>query len=79
VLGKIPDSFGCAAPRISSDLDEHRGRVIKPPEGFFVKGTEGPLEDGGLGRAPVSAPDLTFEVFAFDAPAWPDRQTGRRP
>ena len=51
LIGKILDHFGYAAPKISSNLEKKGGQVIKPPEGFFVKGTEGPLEDGELERA----------------------------
>ena len=51
VFGKILDRFGYAAQRISASLEKQGGLVIKPPEGFFVKGTEGPLEDGEPERA----------------------------
>jgi flavodoxin len=50
-IGKIFDRLGYAAPKISSRLEKKGGQVIKPPEGFIVKGTEGPLEDGELERA----------------------------
>ena len=43
--------FGYAADPISKRLAQKGGRVIQPPEGFFVKGTEGPLADGELERA----------------------------
>jgi len=51
VFGKVLGHFGFAAPRISSSLEKRGGQVVVPPEGFFVKGTEGPLEDGELERA----------------------------
>ena len=51
LVGKIFDHFGYAAPRISSSLEKKGGQAVKPPEGFFVKGTEGPLEEGELERA----------------------------
>jgi len=51
VFAKILDRFGYAAPKISSSLEKNGGQVIKPPEGFYVKGTEGPLEEGELERA----------------------------
>ena len=50
-IGKIFDRLGYAAPKISSRLEKKGGQVIKPPEGFIVKATEGPLEDGELERA----------------------------
>jgi flavodoxin len=50
-FGKIFDRFGYAAPKISSSLEQKGGRVVKPAEGFFVKGTEGPLFQGELERA----------------------------
>lgn len=51
VIGKLLDRAGYAAPRISSSLEKKGGQVARPPEGFFVQGTEGPLEDGELARA----------------------------
>jgi flavodoxin len=43
--------FGYAAPRIADRLKQQGGMVIGSPEGFFVKGKEGPLVDGELVRA----------------------------
>ncbi len=43
--------FGYAAGRIAGSLEKHGGALIGSPEGFFVKGTEGPLKDGELDRA----------------------------
>jgi len=43
--------FGYAAGRIARDLKAKGGSLIVPPEGFFVKGTKGPLEEGELERA----------------------------
>lgn len=51
VFGKIFDRFGYAAPKIASSLANAGGQMAAPPEGFIVKGTEGPLEDGELERA----------------------------
>ncbi len=48
VIAKV---FGYAAGRIASGLKEKGGSLTAPPEGFFVKGTEGPLVDGELERA----------------------------
>jgi flavodoxin len=50
-FGKIFDHFGYAAPRILSGLEKKGGQAVKPPEGFFVKDTEGPLAEGELERA----------------------------
>ena len=43
--------FGFAAGRISNTLKEKGGKLIETPEGFFVKGTEGPILEGELDRA----------------------------
>jgi flavodoxin len=51
LFGKFLDRLGYAAPKISSSREAKGGQVVRPPEGFIVKGTEGPLEDGELERA----------------------------
>jgi len=43
--------FGYAAARIADSLKRNGGTLIAPPEGFFVKGKEGPLKEGELERA----------------------------
>jgi flavodoxin I len=43
--------FGYAAPRIAGKVKKKGGTLIGAPEGFFVKGTEGPLTEGELERA----------------------------
>jgi len=43
--------FGYAAGRIADSLKRKGGTLIAPPEGFFVKGREGPLKEGELERA----------------------------
>jgi flavodoxin len=43
--------FGWAANRIASALKDKGGNFVVPVEGFFVKGTKGPLVDGELERA----------------------------
>jgi flavodoxin I len=43
--------FGYAAPRLADALKEKGGNLVKPAEGFFVKGRRGPLLDGELERA----------------------------
>lgn len=42
---------GYAAPRITQALKKNGGNPVVPPEGFFVKGKEGPLKEGELERA----------------------------
>ena len=42
---------GYAAGPIAAALQKAGGELALPPEGFFVKGSEGPLKDGELGRA----------------------------
>ncbi len=43
--------FGYAAGKIARSLKRKGGILISSPEGFFVKGTEGPLNEGELERA----------------------------
>ena len=43
--------FGKAAPRIAASLKNKGGNLVAPPEGFIVKGLQGPLEEGALERA----------------------------
>ena len=43
--------FGYAAGRIADSLVDKGGTLVVPPEGFFVKSTRGPLEEGELERA----------------------------
>ncbi len=43
--------FGYAAQPIAARLQKKEGELIVPPEGFFVKGSEGPLKEGELERA----------------------------
>ena len=43
--------FGYAAKPIADKLQEKGGELIAPPEGFYVRGSEGPLLDGELDRA----------------------------
>lgn len=62
VLSKLVDWFGYAAPRIAEALEKHGGRVISPPEGFYVGGTEGPLLDGELERAAAWATQIASQV-----------------
>jgi flavodoxin len=43
--------FGYAAQPIADRLVKKGGELISAPEGFFVKGTEGPLKENELERA----------------------------
>lgn len=43
--------IGYAAPKIVEIVKQKGGKLILPPEGFIVKGKEGPLSDLELGRA----------------------------
>lgn len=45
------NQFGYAAQPIADGLKKKGGELIMAPEGFFVKGTEGPLKEGELERA----------------------------
>ena len=44
-------TIGYAAPKIAKLLEAKGGRLILHPEGFIVKGKEGPLDKGELERA----------------------------
>lgn len=51
ILRFLVNLFGYAAKPISEKLRKKGGELTLPPEGFFVKGTEGPLKEGELERA----------------------------
>lgn len=53
-----------AAKHIANGLEKRGGDMLVPPEGFFVKGTEGPLQDGELPRAASWAWTLVEQVEA---------------
>ena len=48
---KLVRVFGYAAGRIASNLKGKGGTLVASPEGFFVKGSKGPLREGELERA----------------------------
>jgi flavodoxin len=50
--------FGYAAEPIATRLTKRGGVLVVPAEGFFVKGTEGPLKDGELERAAAWAQQI---------------------
>jgi flavodoxin I len=43
--------FGFASRRIADALKSKGGKLLAPPEGFFVTGSKGPLKAGELERA----------------------------
>ncbi len=43
--------FGYAAKPIANQLQKKGGALAQPPEGFYVKASEGPLKEGELERA----------------------------
>lgn len=48
---KLVGIFGYAAGKIADNLKGKGGTLVASPEGFFVKGKEGPLKQGELERA----------------------------
>lgn len=42
---------GYAGKKLMKELNQHGGRQVIKPEGFWVTGQEGPLKDGELDRA----------------------------
>jgi flavodoxin len=51
MTGNFPKLFGWAAKRISDALKKKGVEMVVEPEGFFVKGKEGPLLEGELEKA----------------------------
>jgi len=51
VLRLLVKLFGYAAEPIAGRLKKKGGALALPPEGFIVKGMEGPLQEGELERA----------------------------
>ncbi len=43
--------FGYAAKPIANQLAKKGGQLVAPPDGFYVKDTEGPLKEGEMERA----------------------------
>jgi flavodoxin len=50
--------FGYAAPKIARRLEKAGGNLVAAPEGFLVRGTQGPLIDGELERSMAWAESL---------------------
>ena len=59
--------FGYAAQPIAKRLQKKAGALIAAPEGFIVKGKEGPLKEGELERAAQWARQLTAAINAPSA------------
>lgn len=51
VLRLLLKTIGYAAPRIAESLKSKGGKLLAPPEGFILKGKEGPLAAGELEKA----------------------------
>jgi flavodoxin len=51
ILKTMAGVFGYAAKPISDNLVKKGGNLVSPPEGFYVKESEGPLKEGELERA----------------------------
>jgi flavodoxin len=51
LTSKLVGVFGYAARRISDNLVKQGAILVMPPEGFFVKGTKGPLVEGEMERS----------------------------
>jgi flavodoxin len=51
LTSKLVSVFGVAAKKIAASLESKGGIQMTPPEGFFVKGREGPLVGGETQRA----------------------------
>jgi flavodoxin len=51
ILPHFVKIFGYAAESIAKALQKKGGELVIPPEGFYVKDTEGPLVEGELERA----------------------------
>jgi flavodoxin len=58
VFRYIVDKGGYAAKLITEQLVKKGGKLLCPPEGFFVSGEEGPLETGESERASEWAKNL---------------------
>ena len=53
--------FGYAAKPIADRLKRKGGDLVLTPEGFYVRGTEGPLKEGELERAAAWAQQIMAE------------------
>ena len=51
ILAFLVKLFGYAAQPIADKLETKRGQLVVAPEGFYVRGTQGPLVESELERA----------------------------
>lgn len=51
ITNKLVSIIGYAAGRIGDSLKKKGGILVVSPEGFYVKGSQGPLKEGELERA----------------------------
>ena len=58
MFGALVKVFGYAAKPIADKLVKRGGKLVVPPEGFIVEGTEGPLRSGELERAAAWAKQI---------------------
>ena len=59
---KVLGLFGYAAGKIAKSLIKMGGKEIIPAEGFFVNGTEGPLDDSEIERAGKWSKDIAKSI-----------------
>ncbi len=58
ILSLFVRLFGYAARPMADKLVQKGGQLALPPEGFYVKGSEGPLKEGELERAATWAASM---------------------
>jgi flavodoxin len=56
------EQSGSAAHKIAPVLDDLGGKLLVPPESFFVLGGEGPLEEGEIARATEWGAEVAAQV-----------------
>lgn len=62
ILALLVKLLGYAAKPIAKRLRKKGGDLIIPPEGFFVRGSKGPLKEGELERAASWAKQIIFKI-----------------
>jgi flavodoxin I len=55
--------FGYAAGKIANNLRSKGASLVSSPEGFFVKGKEGPLKEGEPERAALWAENISASFY----------------
>lgn len=50
-LKLLVKTIGYAAPKMAKTIADKGGKLIVPPEGFIVKGKEGPMAEGEIEKA----------------------------